>query len=197
MSNHSFSLSSLRTLLFLAAGLASLDSARAVPLLVNSGSNSGSDYQVYTASGISWTGANAAATGLTGGWKLVSITTAAEETYVESLLSGFTGDRWHFWIGLTDTASEGTYVWSSGQSFGYSKWHGGEPNNLNNEDYVALDYRSGTWAWNDIPDNGYPNLQKGFIVERSSQVPDGGLTVGLLGLALAGMAALRRKSTRA
>ena len=103
-------------------------------------------------------------------------------------------DRAHFWIGLTDTAVEGTFVWNSGEPFSYSKWHGAEPSNgPGEEDYVALDWRTTIgWAWNDIPNNGYPTLQRGFVTERA--VSDTGSALVLLGIVLLGVDRLRRRT---
>jgi hypothetical protein len=164
--------------------------------LINSGSYGGHQYQVYSDPEISWTEANDWTTTVLGdGWQLVSITSELEQLFVESLLvTPPSIDRAHFWIGLTDTAVEGTYVWNSGEPYGYTDWHGGEPSNgPGEEDYVAIDWRTATeqWAWNDIPIDGYPALQRGFVTER---VSDGGSAMVLLGIVLLGVDRLRRRT---
>lgn len=169
--------------------LASAFTANAITL-VNSASFEGSEYRVYTEDAISWTESNAAAAALGNGWRLVSITSSAENSFVESLLAGLTGDRYHFFIGLTDLATEGSYEWTSGEAYTFSDWWGGEPNGGTNENYVGYDFRGDHWAWNDLPDDGYPNLQKGFIAER---VPDAGSTLALLGGAVALLGLVRRR----
>ena len=181
----------------LSIGVLATGVSHAIPNLQSSGSSGGSEYRVYTEAGISWTEARTFALGLGAGWDLVSITSAAEQAFVETLFNSVqVVDRDHFWIGLTDVTTEGTYVWSNGDAFSYSNWHSAEPsNNPGEEDYVALDYRApgglgGGWKWNDIPNDSYPNLQKGFVVQR---VPDGGITLILLGLGLAGLAFVRRR----
>ncbi|XP_066271187.1 aggrecan core protein-like [Branchiostoma lanceolatum] len=55
------------------------------------------------------------------------------------------------WIGLTDAISEGQWVFEDGQSWqssGYSNWHPGEPNNINQgEDCVVFGLHA---MWNDL-----------------------------------------------
>ena len=94
------------------------------------------------------------------GTHLASINDAAEQAFLSrTYLRGLNAIR-PFWIGLNDEAAEGSMVWSGGDPLGYTAWDVGEPNNNNNEDYVALNwgyaYQSGTGAsdyglWNDVP----------------------------------------------
>ncbi len=179
------------SILTIAVALGMATSAQAVITLDASGSFGGSQYRVYSEDGISWLESEAEATGLGSGWRLVSITSAAENDFVVGLLDSLAGNvvRDHYFIGLTDTASEGTYVWTSGEAFGYTNWHGGEPNNIGDEDYVAYDLRSSLWKWNDLPNDSHPTLQRGFIAER---VPDTASTLMLFGLSLVGIVSLRR-----
>ncbi len=73
---------------------------------------------------------------------LASITSASENSWLWS-----NGAQSGNYIGLTDKDSEGTFVWDSGESFSYSNWGAGEPNNSGNEDFVQF-ISSG--RWNDI-----------------------------------------------
>ena len=51
-------------------------------------------------------------------------------------------------LGGTDEVTEGLWVWQNGESFSYSNWNEGEPNDQNGEDY--LQYSSANGRWNDI-----------------------------------------------
>jgi len=76
---------------------------------------------------------------------LVRIDTAAENDFVRSHIDG------DWWIGASDQGTEGAWVWAiggsqfwSGQANGnavgglFSRWDGGQPNNLGNEDCAHL-----------------------------------------------------------
>ncbi len=77
------------------------------------------------------------------GGHLVTVTTAAENSFIYSLWpSG--------WIGLTDEVTENVWQWVTGEPYSYSSWNGGEPNNAGNEDYIQF---VGAGKWNDLPNN--------------------------------------------
>ncbi|MAG93474.1 MAG: hypothetical protein CMJ48_06970, partial [Planctomycetaceae bacterium] len=82
----------------------------------------------------SWTQSKTLAEGDNG--YLLTVTSAGEETFVESFV-GY--GAW--WAGGSDAASEGSWKWMTGpdvgDSFSYTKWFGGEPNNSGNEDYLS------------------------------------------------------------
>jgi hypothetical protein len=77
------------------------------------------------------------------GGHLVTITSSGEQSFLYALWpSG--------WIGLTDEVTEGTWKWVTGETYSYSNWNSGEPNNSGNEDYVQF-VSSG--RWNDLNNN--------------------------------------------
>lgn len=77
------------------------------------------------------------------GGHLVTVTSAAENSFIFNLWpSG--------WIGLTDEVTEGQWRWVTGETYSYSSWNSGEPNNAGNEDYVQF---VGGGRWNDLPNN--------------------------------------------
>ena len=88
-----------------------------------------------------WTDARTACSNM-GGY-LVTVTSAAENNFIFGLWpSG--------WIGLTDEVNEGVWRWVTGETYSYSSWNPGEPNNAGNEDYVQF---VGSGRWNDLPNN--------------------------------------------
>ena len=84
------------------------------------------------------------------GYELVSIGSEEENLFIYETLLTFNGGRW--WIGLNDQDQEGVWEWTNGESFDFSSWGNGEPNNSGNEDCVELN-RFGDETWNDIACN--------------------------------------------
>ena len=94
------------------------------------------------------------------GGHLVTVTTSGENAFIYNLWpSG--------WIGLTDEVTEGTWKWVTGETYSYTSWNPGEPNNAGNEDYVQF---VGAGKWNDLPNNySLPYvLEFEYIVTTSS-----------------------------
>jgi len=105
-----------------------------------------------------WTDAKANCAAM--GGHLVTVTTSGENSFLYNLWpSG--------WIGLTDEVTEGTWRWVTGETYSYTSWNPGEPNNSGNEDYVQF---VGGGKWNDLP-NGYSLpyvIEFEYIVTTSS-----------------------------
>lgn len=93
-------------------------------------------YYVYKDACFTWDSAKAYCEGL--GGHLVTITSAEENSFIASLITGST------MIGLSDAAIEGSWGWVTEESLSYTNWSRNEPNNQNNEDY-ALMLVGGTW----------------------------------------------------
>ncbi|MCD6680487.1 MAG: PEP-CTERM sorting domain-containing protein [Burkholderiaceae bacterium] len=157
----------------------------------------GSEYDVVTAEGITWSVAKAAADAT--GWHLATVTSAAEDAFVSSLLPSSPASRSHFWLGASDAANEGSWQWVTGEAWSYMHWWSGEPNNVGAENYLAYDYRGG-WAWNDAQNDlqsAYPFV-RGYVIERATPavVPLPG-TLALLGIGIAAaVGAARRRPSR-
>ena len=93
------------------------------------------------------------------GMHLASIEGSAENAVVYAIQSGSTSQTF---IGANDRTSEGTWVWSSGDTWSYTSWTSGEPNNSGNEDCGAILSSAGNW--NDVPcANTYP-----FVCETTN-----------------------------
>ena len=129
-------------------------------------------YEFVSAPNITWTDASNAVGTLGAGWHLATITSAEEQIFVNALLPAVLADRSHFWLGGSDAANEGTWTWVTGETFAYTNWWGGEPNNQGGENYLTLDFRTsgGDTKWNDLYD--YLNNEdtntwmQGYIIER-------------------------------
>jgi hypothetical protein len=103
---------------------------------------------------MTWTAARQACLNM--GGHLVTVTTAAENTFIFNLWP-------NGWIGLTDEAVEGQWRWVTGETFSWANWNGGEPNNSNNEDYIQF---VGGGKWNDLPNTSLPYvLEFEYIVD--------------------------------
>ncbi len=64
------------------------------------------------------------------GVHLAALTSATESTIVASWVQTESAGPF-VWVGFNDIASEGTFEWTSGESFSYTNWHPGEPDNTN------------------------------------------------------------------
>ncbi len=106
-----------------------------------------------------WQKADSVASAL--GGHLVSITTAAENTFLTLSSLGVIP----VWTGLSDSIAEGSFTWTSGESFSFSNWSLLQPDNFGNSDYVVFNSIAlGLW---DDQSNG-PNQ---FVIEFDCIAP--------------------------
>jgi hypothetical protein len=101
------------------------------------------------------------------GGYLVTITSEEEETFIfDQILRHSKKD---VWAGATDKDIEGDWKWITGESFEYTNWRKGEPNDENGiEDYLELKLGFG-FKWNDVPNAVKKNW---FICEWDKQIND-------------------------
>lgn len=92
---------------------------------------------------ISWTEAKAACESSSG--YLATITSQAENDFVFTSV-GVAG--WDHWLGATDGGQEGTWLWVTGETWGYTNWASGQPNNLHDQDYLSFWFQESS-KWND------------------------------------------------
>ncbi len=196
--------------IMICAGIALATSLMATPAQFN-----GHVYDVVLDRSASWTQANAAATAR-GGY-LVTITSQAEQTFVQSLLSASGVPSGGYWIGLTAPSVTRNFGWANGDALSYTHWGYGEPNNgidaskwgdetsgqmlwTSDADSGLADY-SARGGWNDIRNLGwsaadnpdpwvYDLVRTGYIIELVPE-PASGLLI-LLG---SGLFLIRRKVT--
>lgn len=142
-------------------------------------SGNGHFYEYKSSTALTWAEARDAAAhtdnkyfGLQG--YLVTSTSAGENTFISSKLSGNQG-----WLGASDAAVEGEWRWVTGPEAGtkfwqgssggtvvtYANWNTGEPNDSGgDEDYGQFVSSS---MWNDLPST---NTLTGYVVEYGGMV---------------------------
>ena len=100
------------------------------------------------------------------GAKLVKIETDKENDFIKNEYLNTSGI---YWIGLSDIDNEGEWKWTDGTGLtGYKKWKSDQPNNVGNQDCVAIlegDYTNGHYnaEWNDL--NCFRKLE--YICKKS------------------------------
>ncbi|XP_051812111.1 echinoidin-like [Acanthochromis polyacanthus] len=82
------------------------------------------------------------------GAHLVSIHSADEQNFVNSLISSFDYSAKPIWIGLNDLFHEGTFTWSDGSEVNFDFWNTGEPDDYGSRENCGQS--SGpSFKWND------------------------------------------------
>jgi len=121
----------------------------------------GSVYQVFD-EGMTWYEAKAYCESV--GGHLATITSQAEQDYIEGLLVGY--NRNVYWLGGTNRTQSGQWEWITGEPFEFTNWIEGEPNNYNgNEYYVEIHRVVEPGEWNDLPYSGYAlDFSDGFFL---------------------------------
>ncbi|XP_041841853.1 ladderlectin-like isoform X1 [Melanotaenia boesemani] len=77
---------------------------------------------------------------------LASIRSAEEYQQIQKMIADQTPVYPTTWLGGTDSVQEGEWLWADGSRFLFSHWCKGEPNNLGNQDCLAI---SGKKCWDD------------------------------------------------
>jgi hypothetical protein len=134
-------------------GVVEADAPTAVYVVQGPITNPANGHTYYRLNNSNWSDAEAFAVNVVGG-HLVTINDAAENTFVWTTFAQAIPGTGRVWLGLTDAATEGTFVYTSGEAFVYTYWESGEPNNSDNEDYVAMYANNGRWV--DVKDLANP-----------------------------------------
>lgn len=101
---------------------------------------------------------------------LATITSKEEQETVEKTLAP--ADKLHvIWLGANDLNTSDEYEWLTGETFAYSQWAEGEPNNEDDvEHYLVMYEVDDKWVWNDAPNDieKYYKGKMGFLMEKES-----------------------------
>lgn len=119
------------------------------------------------------------------GGYLVCIGSSEENAFIASTFAD--GSSGKLWIGFTDVVSEGDWKWINGEPTVYTNWNGGEPNNVNEEDFSEI---MNGGAWNDTQFNYHdafglvekPNCDIKTDVPEPISCVLGGLGMAVLGI---------------
>jgi len=116
---------------------------------------------------------------------LVAITSAGEQAGTTAVSRGDS------WIGLTDShltstidsalmpGTEGNFQWLTGETFGYTAWNGGEPNDFNGAEDAVHQTGGPGGVWNDNgigPSLGQAGPNFGSLIEFRVNVPNSIIT---------------------
>lgn len=170
MKSRSYKSAMLASLLVVAAA-----TANAAPTL----GPDGHYYEVIASSGISWVAAEAAASGMThlgATGHLATITSEAEDDFIETLRAGAGLSPPEAWVGgfqvlPCSPAPNCGWTWLNGEgAFTYTNWQGGEPNDNGGieEQYLGIGHTN-VAGWNDERVLG--NIG-GYVVEFSDYTTD-------------------------
>ena len=126
-------------------------------------------YQLVLRSGLTWPQAYDAAlarpTYAGRQPRLVTVTTYAEDRF---LITTWGNQILNCWIGAVRTrgANPGPWRWVNGESFSYTNWSRGEPNNVAGRENTIQYWHNGASSgigWADISENA--TQARGFVVE--------------------------------
>lgn len=158
----------------------------AVPIVSPTFTNPDNGHEYLLVDFASWT--DAEATAVTLGGHLVTINSAAENSWIYSTFNPLLpvlpvpGECAivFLWIGLNDAQSEGNFVWSSGEPVTYTNWSPNQPDNARGlEDFTHIWTPGSTpnqplGTWNDYENypSGGPNAGYGVVEFGPGDAPD-------------------------
>ena len=101
----------------------------------------GKCYRKYS-NGKNWTEARSTCQGEVENGDLASIPNQATNDFILTLFQNHKAKKW---IGGYDYDEEGVWKWTDGTPWQYQNWEEDNPSNVNEEDFLAIDLKSGKW----------------------------------------------------
>ncbi|XP_055509213.1 lectin-like [Leucoraja erinacea] len=80
---------------------------------------------------------------------LATITSSDHNIFINNVIYAVNNKKPSTWIGLNDRCEERNFTWTDGSASSYRHWLLGEPNDINSEDCVVINFRE-VGVWNDI-----------------------------------------------
>jgi len=148
---------------------------------------------VYLPEG-SWGDAYTAASLFGEGWQLATVTSSAEQAFLQdNLFVGLTGKYWlGGWQDDTAITFDEGWNWVTGETWDYTNWAISEPDDFGGQDQRwLLTDNAFNWQWGDFRWESLSMV--GFIAEKS--VPEPG-SIALLGVGLILIGFTRRKKMK-
>ncbi|NBT48967.1 MAG: DUF5011 domain-containing protein, partial [Actinobacteria bacterium] len=104
------------------------------------------------------------------GGHLATITSEQENQFLLNLFSGLADGSVRPWLGATDAVQEGSWKWVTGETWNYSRWAPGEPDNAAGTQHYLwtgiLYHGSSNQLWDDYENEWkYPMYQTGYLLE--------------------------------
>ena len=96
---------------------------------------------------------------------LAIIESEAENKAVAEFAKNIIDTTPYIWLGGTDEEREGNWKWTNGDSFSYTNWDSGEPNNVSNVEHYLMMYAD-NGLWNDATISSLAYY--GFICEQEN-----------------------------
>ncbi len=93
------------------------------------------------------------------GGHLAVVTSAEEQAFITELADGR-----YLYLGATDEDEEGSWVWITGESWDYTSWFDGQPNNYGGSENYLATYDGGDWVDVDAAGDDFW-MPTGFICE--------------------------------
>ena len=136
--------------------------------------HNGHEYRLYDIS-CTWENAKEYCENI-GGY-LATVISAEEQQQIETLIGK--GSKNQYWLGGTDRETEGVWKWLTGESWNYTNWITGQPDNSRDKEHYLQIYKNAhpntansQYKWNDSPNDNivepYSFFSKnsvGFICE--------------------------------